>query len=54
MTSYVEYPTIPLRGEWWQALVTRTVTLIENPSMLFADGFESGTTSAWSSTVPGR
>jgi hypothetical protein len=52
MTSYVDFPTIRLQGEWWEAVVTRTVTLGEDPSLLFADDFEAGTTGAWSSTVP--
>jgi len=52
MTSYVEFPTFPLRGEWWEAVITRTVLLGVDSSLIFADGFESGDTSAWSATVP--
>ena len=52
MASYVEFPTCSLRGEWWDMVSSRIVTLGEDPSLLFADDFETGTTGAWSTTVP--
>lgn len=52
MTSYVEFPACSLRSEFWEAVTSRTVTLGEDPSLLFADDFEAGSTGAWSNTVP--
>ena len=52
MMQYVEFPTCGLRGEWWDTVSSRIVTLGEDPSLLFADDFETGTTGAWSTTVP--
>ena len=51
-TSYVDFPTIRLKGERWNPVTTRVVTLGDGTSLPFADGFESGDTSAWSATVP--
>jgi hypothetical protein len=52
MTSYVDFPTIRLRGEWWEAVATRLVTLGDDPSMLFVDDFETGDVTAWSMATP--
>jgi hypothetical protein len=43
---------LPLLGEPNPTLTTDPIALGDASSLLFADGFESGTTSAWSATLP--
>ena len=48
MMRYWDYSTIPLRSPTWQD----AEALVSIVQPLFADDFESGSTSAWSSVVP--
>jgi hypothetical protein len=50
LTHYYDYPDISLRASPWST-ATEIVT-VDGDAPLFADDFESGNTSRWSSVSP--
>ncbi len=51
LVRYYDHPDHSLRGSPWST-ATEVVTISGGETPLFADGFESGNTSRWSSAVP--